>query len=335
MNDIDALLLGLDAEPGTQLTPAETARSERLLAQITQCAPSSLAQDAGTRPAAVRRRPPARFALWAAGVAAALVVGMAAGGQFPGHAADHQTGQAQAPSGLTLAELADWTAVPGHPAVTSPVVRQAARTCLTGFVRDAAAFTGISDVDQRGSVITLMATDPASDTTIWCMSASGHNVIAQVVNSPQLPLPSIGATAVNALAYGSGVGPGTTSEAFGQAGSDVTGLSLKTLAGETITATVQDGFWSLWWPSSRYFGGTVTWTTADGASHTAPLMSIYAYSKRSRPWAAASPPLLRYCRERSKEPAGPTRRKSQVVAIFGNGRCPGQCLLLPCHRLSA
>ena len=30
MNDIDALLLGLDAEPGTQLTPAETARSERL-----------------------------------------------------------------------------------------------------------------------------------------------------------------------------------------------------------------------------------------------------------------------------------------------------------------
>jgi hypothetical protein len=56
MNDIDALLLGLDAEPGTQLTPAETARSERLLAQVTQCAPSALAQYAGARPAAVRRR---------------------------------------------------------------------------------------------------------------------------------------------------------------------------------------------------------------------------------------------------------------------------------------
>ena len=27
MNDIDALLLSLDAEPGTRLTPAETARS--------------------------------------------------------------------------------------------------------------------------------------------------------------------------------------------------------------------------------------------------------------------------------------------------------------------
>jgi hypothetical protein len=60
MNDIDALLLGLDAEPGTQLTPAETARSERLLAQVTQCAPSALAQYAGARPAAVRRRGPAR-----------------------------------------------------------------------------------------------------------------------------------------------------------------------------------------------------------------------------------------------------------------------------------
>jgi hypothetical protein len=284
VNDIDALLLGLDAEPGTQLTPAETARSERLLAQITQCAPASLALDGGARPAAFRRRPPARFALSAAGVAAAaLVVGMVAGGQFLGHAADHQTGQAQAPSGLTLTELADWTATPGHPAMTSPVVRQAAGTCLTGFVRGAAASTGISDVDQRGSVITLMATDPASHTTVWCMTASGRDVYAQVVNSPQWPLSVIGATAVNALGYGFGVGPGTTSEAFGQAGSDVSGLSFKTIAGKTITATVQDGFWSLWWPPSRSYGdvgGTVTWTTADGGSHTAPLTSIYAYTEK-------------------------------------------------------
>jgi hypothetical protein len=286
MNDIDALLLGLDAEPGTQLTPAETARSERLLAQITQCAPSTLAQYAAARPAAVRRRPPARFALAAAGVAAAVVVGMVAGGQFLGHAADHQTGQAQAPSGLTATEIADWTATPGHPAVTSPVVRQAAGTCLTNFVRGAAAFTGISDVDQRGSVITLMATDPASRTTVWCMSASGRDVFAQVVKSPQWPLPVIGATAVNELGGGWGVGPGTFSKAFGQVGSDVTGVSFKTTAGETITASVQDGFWSLWWPPSHSygdFGGTVTWTTADGASHTAPLTSIGAYSKKPAP----------------------------------------------------
>jgi hypothetical protein len=283
MNDIDALLRGLDAEPGARLTPAETARSERLLAQITQCAPPALARHAGARPGAVRRRPPARFALAAAGVAAAaLVGGLVAGGQFSGHAADHQTGQAQAPSGLTVTELADWTAVPGHPAVTSSVVRQAARACLTGFVQDPAAFTGISDVDQRGSVITLMATDPASSTTIWCMSASGHKVTAQVVNSSHLSPPAIGATAVNDLSYGFAVGSGTISEAFGEAGSDVTGLSFKTSAGETITATVQDGFWSLWWPPSRSYGdvgATVTWTTSDGASHTAPLGSIVADKK--------------------------------------------------------
>jgi hypothetical protein len=284
VNDVDALLLGLDAEPGPQLTPAETARSERLLAQITQCAPASLAQYAGTRPAAVRSRPPARFALSAAGVAAAaLVVGLVVGGQFLGHAADQQTGQAQAPSGLTLTELADWTAVPGHPAVTSPVVRQAASACLASFSPDPAAFTGISDVDQRGSVITLMITDPASNTTIWCLSASGQARFTTVVNSSQRPLPAIGATGVNALGFGFGVGPGTTSEAFGQAGSDVTGVSLKTAAGETITATVQDGFWSLWWPPSPAngpFDATVTWTTADGASHTADLWSINAYSKK-------------------------------------------------------
>jgi hypothetical protein len=286
MKDIDALLLGLDAEPGTQLTPAETARSERLLAQITQCAPSGLAQHAGARPAAVRRRPPVRFALAAAGIAAAaLVAGMVAGGQFLGHAADHQTGQAQAPSGLTLTEVADWTAVPEHPAVTSPEVRQAAATCLIGFGRDASASARIFDVDQRGSVITLMVTDRASDTTIWCMNASGHDAYEQVVNSPQWPVSAIGATAVNALGFGLGgeATPGATNEVFGQAGSDVTGLSFRTLAGETITATVQDGFWSLWWPlnrSSSDVGGTVTWTTADGASHTASLLSIIPDRKK-------------------------------------------------------
>jgi len=296
MNDVDALLLGLDAEPGPQLTPAETARSERLLAQITQCAPASLAQYAGARPAAVRRRPPARFALSAAGVAAAaLVVGLLAGGQFLGHTADHQTGQAQAPSGLTLTELADWTAVPGHPAVTSPVVRQAASTCLTHLVRDAAAFTDISDVDQRGSVITLMATDPASGTMVFCMSASGRDVLSEVVNASYLPLPAIGATAVNALGFSFGIGSGTISEAIGEAGSDVTGVSFKPAAGKTITATVQDGFWSLWWPpslSNGPFNGTVTWTTADGASHAADLWSIGAYSKKPTT-GNGKPPLSR------------------------------------------
>jgi hypothetical protein len=285
MNDIDALLLSVDAEPDARLTPAETARSEQLLAQITQCAPLG-SKYAETLPAPVRRRVPARFGLAATGVAAAalaaaLVAGMVAGGQFAGHAAGHQVGQAQTPSGLTPIELADWTAVPGHPAVTSPVVRQAADACLTSFVRDATV--SVSDVDQRGSVITLMATDQASGTTAWCMSAAGRDVYAQVVNSPQRPLPSIGATAVNVLGYGFGVGPGTTSEAFGQVGSDVTGLSVKTSAGETITATVQDGLWSLWWPPSRSYGdlgATVTWTTADGASHTGSLTSISADSQK-------------------------------------------------------
>ncbi len=126
-----------------------------------------------------------------------------------------------------------------------------------------------------------MVTDRASDTTIWCMNASGNDLYEQVVNSPQWPAATIGATAVNTLGYGLGgeAGPGATNEVFGQAGRDVTGLSFTTLAGQTITATVQDGFWSLWWPLRRSYdtvGGTVTWTTADGASHTAALFSIMA-----------------------------------------------------------
>lgn len=280
MNDIDALLRDFDAEPSAQLTPAETARSERLLTQITQCAQAAPARHTAARSAAVRRPARARRTLTSAGIAAALAFGVVAASQVFGHAAGPRTGQALAGSGLTSAELADWTATPTHPALTSPVVQRAVRSCIASFSgQSLAAFTRISDVDQRGSVITLMATDPASGITFWCMNASGHPVTSYVMNASYLPpLPTIGTTAVNALFYGWGVGPGTISEAFGQAGRDVTGISFKTTAGETITATVQDGFWSVWWPpnasNDHDFGGTVTWTIAGGATHTVPLAGL-------------------------------------------------------------
>jgi hypothetical protein len=281
MNDIDALLLDLDAEPSTQLTPAETARSERLLAQITQYASSAPAQHATARPAAVRRPARARLTLGVAGVAAAaLVVGVAVGGQFPGPGTAHRTGQEQAASGLTLAELADWTATPLHPAATSPEVERTADACLADLGHpNAGAAVQISDVDQRGSVITLSVTDSAARTRVWCLATSQGPVFVQVVDTAQWPLPAIGARAVNSRGSGwSGSGRHEISFAYGQAGADVTGLSLKTPAGETITATVQNGLWSLWWPprdpSTGDFGGTVTWKTTDGASHTAPLTSL-------------------------------------------------------------
>jgi hypothetical protein len=288
MNDIDALLRGFDAEPGAQLTPAETARSERLLAQITRCAQAAPARHAAARPAVVLRPARARRTLWTAGVAAAaLAFGVAAGSQFAGHTAGRQTGGAQGPYGLTSAELAAWTATPAHPALTSPVVQRAADACLASFpTLGAARATDISDVDQRGSVITLMATDPASRTTVWCMTASGHPVYTQIANSPQWhPMAAIGASAVNAQSYGwDGSGRDEISFAYGQAGADVTGLSLETPAGETITATVQNGVWSLWWPprdsSTGDLNATATWTTAGGATYSAPLTSLSAFKKK-------------------------------------------------------
>jgi hypothetical protein len=290
MKDIDALLRGFDAEPSAQLTAAETARSERLLAQLTQCAPAASRWPAATRPAAVRRPPRIRRPLWTAGVAAAaLAVGVVAGSQFAGHAADRQksqTSQAQGPSGLTSIEVADWTAAPAHPPLTSPVVQRAADACLAGFpALGAAQAADISDVDQRGSVITLAATDPVSRTTVWCLTASAHPVYTQLVSSPQWPLAAIGATGVNVRGYGwSGSGSDEVSFAYGQAGADVTGLSLKTPAGETITATVQNGLWSLWWPpsdpSTGDLGATATWTTAGGATYSAPLLSLSAVKQK-------------------------------------------------------
>lgn len=76
-------------------------------------------------------------------------------------------------------------------------------------------------------------------------------------------------------------------QAFGQVGAGVTGVTLTTASGEKVTATVQNGLWSLWWPAGSFSSSsdqkilsdtidkaTLTWTTADGTSPTVTAGSI-------------------------------------------------------------
>jgi hypothetical protein len=284
MNDIDALLRRYDAAPEESLSPAETARAELLLTRITQdrSTQPQFTQAAATnsfRATGRRRRGRRRLVLGVAGLAAAALV---IGGVTAGSRIEHRL-SGQSSSGLTQTELADWTAAPGHPAVTSPVVRQVAAECLSslGISSPAGAAALISNVDERGRVITLVATAADSRQRGFCLATASSVVLAELVDTPGAPLPALGAGAVNVQSEEShGSGPAAISLAWGQAGPGATGLALTTAAGETITATVQHGLWTLWWPpkdasTGDLSGGTVTWT-AGGTRHSAPAESLYA-----------------------------------------------------------
>jgi hypothetical protein len=279
MTDIDALLRRYDAEPDARLTAAEAAHREWLLAQITSIPSAQGAPGARPRRAAVRRlaRPRLVLGITAAAVAVvAVAAGLAASGQGTGQAGP-----------LTRAELDGWTAKPEHPAASSPLARQAGTACAGGLSDSRVSGTSVDivNVDQRGAVITVLAKNLRFGVLNWCLATSGGIVLSERISAPDAPLPTIGADQVNLVTAGTdGFGSaGAVSEAIGQAGADVTGVTLETSAGELVTATVQGGFWSLWFPPGDSRSGgldlanvTVTWTTSDGARHSAPALGIMA-----------------------------------------------------------
>ncbi|MGH3294477.1 MAG: hypothetical protein ACRDP7_22010, partial [Trebonia sp.] len=280
MNKVDAQLRRYDAAPNIPLTPAESARAGELLTRII---------DTPRAETLVARRIRRPLTLSLAGMAAAAAV---AGAVVGTQAFGHGNSATQQPARITAAQLAAWTATPTHPAATSPAVRQAASACLKGA--KGASDPEISNVDQRGDFLTLMATDPVSGQRWWCWDTPIGILEQSFVNGPGWPLsakPADAAVSVQDLTGLGGSGGGRLSSiggsfaigvAYGQVGAGVTGVTLTTAAGEKVTATVQDGLWSLWWPGSLTRSGdnlnidkaTLTWKTADGISHTARAGSL-------------------------------------------------------------
>lgn len=296
MNRIDAQLRRYDAAPNTPLTPTESARSEELLTRIV---------DTPRAETLVHRRVRRPLTLSLAGVAVAgVVAGAIVSTQALGHGdsvTKSQPGEQQAVV-VTAAQLATWTPVPTHPATASPAVEQAAEACLKGA--KGASDPRISDVDQRGDDLSLMATDLVSGQRWWCFGTPIGTVDRNFIDAPGYPLvggtPASGTVSIQQLLGSGGSGGRSGSfligQAFGQVGAGVTGVTLTTAAGEKITATVQDGLWSLWWPAGSFGSSTdqkilgetidratITWTTADGTSHAVSAKSILRDSVPTAP----------------------------------------------------
>lgn len=282
MTRLDDELRSLDPAPRAELTPAEIVRADALLRAIVQLDPAPETGGAtrphrASRPVRARRGPLVGAA-WAAGVTlagGALLVGGVVAlpairdvyHQLPGHA-----------TSLSTAEVASWTAVPAHPSASSASIEAIARQCGVPLAVGAKPMSGrmtVTDVDRRGSVLTMVVASASDGARRWCLAGSGHVVSWELIDDTSTPLPAMSAGTVNVQSTEvNGSGAQAVSRAYGQVGAGVTGVVLHTAAGRTITATVGDGLWTAWWPPTDGSTGdlghlTVSWTTSDGATHSA------------------------------------------------------------------
>jgi hypothetical protein len=271
----------LDAAPAARLTPAEEQRRDGLLAAITRLDPDTPPETAPQKVRPRRRRIGIGItiggtALLAAGALAvggvaivpAVVHRLLPGVVAPGHAGS-----------LSAVSLASWTSTPTHPAATSAVVTSAVAHCSASMPEPSgdAAPVSVSNVDQRGSVTTVVVS--RGGYRFFCLVGADGTGHSELVDGPGSALPGVadaGALSVQS-ADDSGSGATAISTLWGEAGSDVAYVTV-TAGGHTMTATVQNGLWTAWWPpvgdSVDPLDGTVTWTTTAGATHTSSLNAL-------------------------------------------------------------
>ncbi|MCJ1714980.1 hypothetical protein [Curtobacterium sp. VKM Ac-2922] len=276
MSDVLETLRRHDPDPARSLTPAEADRAERLLRQIIASPPALAVTTLGSS-----RSGPRRVRTWVlvgAITATAAVGGVAMVNGGPLTDLVHVLGGSHTNPSLTSADIGSWTPTPST--VPSRVdVHGLALQCLerpsdTTTPAATRADTTITNVEQRGSVTSLIAASSTQGRRVWCLADASGVVTVELIDTTKNPLPAISADRVELETFQQHGDDDTgTMSAYGQAGSDVTALTV-TVPGRPATATaVDDGIWSLWWPASRSGAAMdlrqvqLRWTTKDGARH--------------------------------------------------------------------
>lgn len=107
---------------------------------------------------------------------------------------------------------------------------------------------------------------------------------------------------LRALLRGGGYGP----SALGQAGADVSAVSFTFTNGDTVSATVENGWYFAWWPwMSRPTSVSVT---TDGGTVTSPVTSLGGFTTSSSRIVKPDQASACSCRPRQRRPALPPRR---------------------------
>lgn len=100
----------------------------------------------------------------------------------------------------------------------------------------------------------------------------------------EIPAPYEGDTDITVLSTGSEPWAGHADEgditsAYGLAGPDVESIEVMTSDGARAQATVDNGWWAVWFPGDSPIDKRVTVTTTDGYAYTANLWALYDYTQ--------------------------------------------------------
>jgi hypothetical protein len=253
------LLRAHDAEPRTPLTAAEASRRDALLGEIWTSEEETAPRFFRPRDWAVAG---AATVLLAAAAAAAVIVVVP--GLIPGISS----------AGLNRAVLATWTGIPERILPASALGATATQWCETHL--DDVGATASSHLDARGDTASLIYRE--GDSVYYCLSAGDGTGFWEAADAaPVGPLAADGVQIDSAGSHGSG--DTAVTYAIGFAGEDVESVVLHEEGVEAIVTTLEDGFWTAWWPSTDDLGGgpagTVTITGRDGSSREVPIDSLY------------------------------------------------------------
>lgn len=245
-------LAELDAAPRTEPTTADFDREERLLMTVL---------NDNQRPARsigiAFRRPLVRRTVFTlgGGLAAGLAFVAVTGG-LPGF---RDAGP------LSSSELATWTSTASELNASAHNDSAAEKWCLESTKdQGGSASPKVTNADVRGSVASMVIT--RGDDASYCLAGSDGGV--SMVIDPVAKAPADGITLDTLGARGND--SAEFNYALGSVGSDVKNIVVRD-HGRTVTATVQDGRWTAWWPDGSPDGlisGNITLTLTDGTTRT-------------------------------------------------------------------
>jgi hypothetical protein len=169
--------------------------------------------------------------------------------------------------GLTGAELASWTGAPHRLDVHSAAGGAAERWCLGQLTSAPAAGrpATITNADIRGQVASLVIS--RAGFSFLCLTGGDGTGLWETIADPDTPVATLAARQI-ILDSGGSHGDGSTGYTYveGLAGRDVTAVMIHD-AGQVITATLEGGRWTAWWPTADPHGaitGYVVVTTDRG-----------------------------------------------------------------------
>ena len=173
-------------------------------------------------------------------------------------------------SALTEVQLASWTGTPKALTASSASGTAAASWCEDGLAADSTAAATVSNLDQRGTIASMLVS--RGGYTSFCLTTGGEQGMWEIVNEPGSTLPAVAATAID-LGSEDQHGTPAVDSAWGSAGADVKSVVLHA-GGRTVTATVDHGFWTAWWPGEQVPAAmSAVVTTTSGATTTTTLGS--------------------------------------------------------------